>query len=106
MESQHASERLARLAAPSAPADTNAVRLVALLLALLLLAVTSRGQRRRAAVQIVPSPRETLLPRLTAAQRLAVAYPPDILPGGRDVESPVRSWFVWLSAARPLLVVL
>jgi hypothetical protein len=40
-------------------------------------------------VKIIRSPRETQLPRLSGKEIKALAYPPDILPGGRDVESPV-----------------
>jgi hypothetical protein len=60
--------------------------------ALALLAVSrlallhGRLQQRK---MILPSPRETLLPRLSAAETLALPYPPDALPGGRDVDSPV-----------------
>lgn len=36
----------------------------------------------------VPSPRETLVPHLTVEQAGALAYPPDLLPGARDVSTP------------------
>lgn len=39
--------------------------------------------------KIYRSPRETLLPKLTEAEIVALPYPPDVLPGGRDVDSPV-----------------
>jgi hypothetical protein len=39
--------------------------------------------------RIYRSPRETLLPKLTEAEIAALPYPPDVLPGGRDVDSPV-----------------
>lgn len=38
--------------------------------------------------KIIRSPRVTLLPMLTENEKFALAYPPDILPGGRDVDSP------------------
>jgi hypothetical protein len=44
-----------------------------------------RGEQRK----IIPSPRETLLPNLTEAEIAELPYPPDVLPGGRDVDSPV-----------------
>ena len=36
----------------------------------------------------IKSPRETLLPTLSKEEIAALAYPPDLLPGGRDVETP------------------
>lgn len=36
----------------------------------------------------VPSPRETVLPRLSRNEIDVLPYPPDALPGARDVESP------------------
>jgi hypothetical protein len=41
-------------------------------------------------VKIIKSPTATLLPRLSSAEKEALPYPPDALPGGRDVHSPVR----------------
>lgn len=35
----------------------------------------------------IPSPRDTLLPFLTPRQVSALPYPPDVLPGARDVDS-------------------
>jgi pimeloyl-ACP methyl ester carboxylesterase len=40
---------------------------------------------------VVPSPRTTLLPRLAPDQIAALPYPPDSLPGARDVETPYGS---------------
>ena len=37
--------------------------------------------------RVVPSPRQTLLPNLTPAQSKALAYPPDLFPGARDVQT-------------------
>ncbi|KAK0737557.1 Alpha/Beta hydrolase protein [Apiosordaria backusii] len=42
----------------------------------------SRKQR------LIRSPRETHIPKLTAEEIDALPYPPDALPGGRDVETP------------------
>ena len=39
--------------------------------------------------KIIRSPRETLLPKLTEAEIAELDYPPDVLPGSRDVDSPV-----------------
>lgn len=38
--------------------------------------------------KIIPSPRETLLPRLSPSELALLPYPPDALPGGRDVPTP------------------
>jgi pimeloyl-ACP methyl ester carboxylesterase len=37
---------------------------------------------------VIPGPTTTLLPKLTQEERSALPYPPDTLPGGRDVKSP------------------
>ncbi|KAI1335992.1 alpha/beta-hydrolase [Xylariaceae sp. FL0016] len=39
----------------------------------------------------IPSPRKTLLPQLSAYEIRALPYPPDALPGARDVETPYGS---------------
>ncbi|KAL8826753.1 MAG: hypothetical protein Q9191_003605 [Dirinaria sp. TL-2023a] len=36
----------------------------------------------------IPSPRKTLLPHLSPPEIPNLAYPPEALPGGRDVDSP------------------
>lgn len=36
----------------------------------------------------VPSPRESLIPHLTSAQTASLAYPPDLMPGARDITTP------------------
>lgn len=40
--------------------------------------------------KIVPSPRETQIPRISKEEQALLPYPPDVLPGARDVTSPVR----------------
>ncbi|KAH8815272.1 Alpha/Beta hydrolase protein [Xylogone sp. PMI_703] len=35
----------------------------------------------------IPSPRDTLLPRLSKSEKDALPYPPDLFPGARDVEN-------------------
>jgi len=37
---------------------------------------------------LIRSPRRTQLPKLSEAEIAALPYPPDVLPGGRDVETP------------------
>jgi pimeloyl-ACP methyl ester carboxylesterase len=39
--------------------------------------------------KVVPSPRKTLLPKLSKAEQDNLPYPPDVFPGARDVNSPV-----------------
>ena len=41
--------------------------------------------------QIISSPRATLLPKLSVEQHAKLPYPPDSLPGARDVETPYGS---------------
>jgi hypothetical protein len=53
-------------------------------LAIVTLASTSPPPKK-----IIPSPRETLLPRLSKEEQGLQAYPPDVFPGARDVSSPV-----------------
>lgn len=43
----------------------------------------------------IPSPRETLLPHLSAKQAAALAYPPNIFPGSRDVDTPYGAMRVY-----------
>jgi hypothetical protein len=39
--------------------------------------------------KIIKSPTTTVLPNLSSSEIAALPYPPDALPGGRDVDSPV-----------------
>jgi len=39
----------------------------------------------------VPSPRSTLLPKLSEEEKAQLPYPPDVLPGARDVDTPYGS---------------
>ncbi|KAE8441898.1 hypothetical protein EG329_004204 [Mollisiaceae sp. DMI_Dod_QoI] len=48
----------------------------------------SRLKFRRAKVKVIKSPAATLLPKLNSAEKATLPYPPDALPGGRDVDSP------------------
>ncbi len=64
--------------------------------------------RRRTADHIIPSPLQSLIPHLTASEITQLAYPPDALPGARDVESPYGSLRVYewgaVSGSKVLLV--
>lgn len=51
---------------------------------------------RRKAV-FTPSPRKTILPTLSAQEVAALPYPPDVLPGWRDVATPYGSIRVYES---------
>lgn len=44
---------------------------------------------------ILISPRTTLLPNLTEGQKKSLGYPPDALPGARDVSTPYGSMRVY-----------
>ncbi|KAK3363331.1 alpha/beta-hydrolase [Lasiosphaeria hispida] len=48
-------------------------------------------EEHRARKSCIPSPTKTLLPKLSEAEIAALPYPPDILPGARDVETPYGS---------------
>lgn len=55
---------------------------------LALLRWPARSSTPAARRRTIPSPRETLLPHLSAGQVAASPYPPDLLPGARDVNTP------------------
>lgn len=59
-------------------------------LAAVVLATSSLTLRlaRQPRPRTIPSPRETLLPKLSPQQAAALPYPPDLLPGARDVATP------------------
>ncbi len=42
--------------------------------------------------KMIRGPATTVLPNLSQAEREKLPHPPDVYPGGRDVESPVRLW--------------
>ena len=56
-------------------------------LAAFLLALTFR-RVRRPLPRAISSPRETLVPKLSAEQAASLPYPPDFMPGARDVTTP------------------
>ena len=41
--------------------------------------------------KIIPSPRTTVLPKLSDGEVQDLPYPPDVFPGARDVETPYGS---------------
>ncbi|CAO1596355.1 hypothetical protein XANCAGTX0491_000206 [Xanthoria calcicola] len=49
----------------------------------------------RAVDVIIPSPRETQLPYLSPSEQAQLPYPPDALPGARDIPSPYGSLRVY-----------
>ena len=64
------------------------------LLALVLLSL-ALDRARRPIPRMIPSPRDTLLPNISSAQAAALPYPPDILPGARDVTTPYGTMRVY-----------
>lgn len=48
----------------------------------------NRNVKRARSKAVIPSPLTTLLPKLSEAEKKNLPYPPDILPGARDVDSP------------------
>ena len=54
----------------------------------LAIAAKTRASARQSAQKVIPSPRTTLLPQLSASEIAALPYRPDVLPGGRWVDSP------------------
>ena len=57
--------------------------------------VTELYQYRRGHDPIIQSPRETLLPYLSSSEIAKLPYPPDALPGARDIPSPHGSLRVY-----------
>ncbi|KAK4453371.1 alpha/beta-hydrolase [Podospora aff. communis PSN243] len=57
---------------------------VGISMALVLRSLQEHGTKK----QCIRSPRETLLPRLNEDDIASLPYPPDILPGSRDVQTP------------------
>lgn len=59
--------------------------LAAVALAIVLLTLR---QARKPLPRRISSPRDTLLPQISSTQAAALPYPPDLLPGARDVTTP------------------
>ncbi|KAI9711066.1 MAG: hypothetical protein M1828_001993, partial [Chrysothrix sp. TS-e1954] len=70
---------------------TNLATLLPLILPLLLippLIYTTTRKPPSPQPRSIPSPRSTLLPHLTPSQSSQLAYPPNAMPGARDVDTP------------------
>ena len=55
---------------------------------LLTLGLFKASRETEATRRVIPSPRETLLPQLNDDEVNALAYPPTMFPGARDVDTP------------------
>ena len=62
---------------------------------LVTLFISARPNKLEAQRRIIDSPRETLLPYLSPSQIESLPYPPDYLPGARDVETPYGTMRVY-----------
>ena len=62
--------------------------------ALTILSLTVR-RARQPVPRTIPSPRDTLLPNISLEQAAALPYPPDLLPGARDVTTPYGTMRVY-----------
>ena len=51
----------------------------------------NRSVRQARQKAVIPSPLTTLLPKLSVEGQRNLPYPPDVLPGARDVDSPYGS---------------
>ena len=76
------------------PQSALSVTVASLVIAVALCLLT-RYSKRLDAPKAIPSPRTTLLPRQTSEQSSALPYPPDLLPGSRDVDTPYGSMRVY-----------
>ncbi|KAH7063398.1 alpha/beta-hydrolase [Macrophomina phaseolina] len=87
--------RLSSVTAPSSYV-TAVAGVTAAALSLLLLAKSGRvSSSPSAGTSVLPSPRTTLLPLLSSDEAAALPYPPDVLPGARDVDTPYGSLRVY-----------
>jgi pimeloyl-ACP methyl ester carboxylesterase len=59
--------------------------------ALFSIGVLAGGLWNKKRASTIPSPRTTLLPKLSKDEISDLPYPPDVLPGGRDVDTPYGS---------------
>lgn len=62
---------------------------------LLLLRLTRESTKPKPLRYTIPSPRETLLPFISAEEAAALSYPPNLLPGARDVATPYGTMRVY-----------
>src|SRR5579862_5986054 len=51
--------------------------------------------RKKSTPGVIPSPRTTLLPQLSPSEIAVLPYQPDVLPGGRWVDSPYGAFRVY-----------
>ena len=61
----------------------------------LTLALRARSATLSQDSKIIFSPKKTLLPQLSEQEAADLPYPPDVLPGARDVDSPYGSLRVY-----------
>src|SRR4051794_13703647 len=61
---------------------------VAAATSIVLVLKASSGPGKKQQKNMIPSPRTTLLPKISASEAKSLPYPPDVLPGSRWVESP------------------
>ena len=50
--------------------------------------ISGKVSRAEGTSNVIPSPRDSLLPTLTAARKAMLPYPPNLIPGARDVATP------------------
>lgn len=83
--------KLAHMLVPGQETQSTAITVTTtVVVTVSLVALVNRfSQPKRASV--LPSPRKTLLPNLSAEQESQLLYPPDFFPGARDVPTPYGS---------------
>jgi hypothetical protein len=70
--------------------DDNQWRIIgASVLASLTILKISQLALKRTEEKLIPGPGTTLIPRISEDDKEALPYPPDAVPGGRSVKSPV-----------------
>ena len=77
------------------PAIMNASTWLAPAAVALTLFLLTLRRARQPLTRTIPSPRDTLLPNLALEQAAALPYPPDVLPGARDVTTPYGTMRVY-----------
>lgn len=80
---------LPRLVAAGPPAGNTGFIISCSVVTTLTLVALARLTLQTAPAKSIRSPRVTLLPNLSESEQAKLAYPPDVLPGARDVDSPV-----------------
>jgi hypothetical protein len=90
------------------PPDRNVIYIIgASVITTFAVLIISRRAFQGKQPKIIRSPRKTLLPKLNEAEIAGLLYPPDVLPGGRDVDSPVcvTSAFPHLTSRDPVWLI-